>query len=210
MSEVFGRRLMFILTYIPFTAFNAAVCGSKHINIMLVLRFFAGTFGSSTMTNSGGIIADMFEAHERGLAMGIFSAVSLTSLSFLKGTANKQTPFLGPAIGPVVSFEVSCYSSLTFQAGGFLSQASSWEWVAAVIALFAGALTLIESILLPETYPPVLLRARAKKLSKITGKVYRYEKDVAKPLDTKALFLNQLKVPYILLFTEPIVAITAL
>lgn len=85
MSEVFGRRAMFIFTYIPFTAFNAGVCGAKSMNVMLVLRFFAGTFGSSTMTNSGGIIADMFEAHDRGLAMEIFSA----------------TPFLGPAIGPV-------------------------------------------------------------------------------------------------------------
>lgn len=86
-SEVFGRRNMFIFTYIPFTAFNAGACGSQSLNALLVLRFFAGTFGSSTMTNSGGIIADMFEAHDRGLAMGIFSVM----------------PFLGPAIGPVVS-----------------------------------------------------------------------------------------------------------
>lgn len=53
MSEVFGRRIMFIATYIPFTAFNAGACGAKDINTLLVMRFFAGTFGSSTMTNSG-------------------------------------------------------------------------------------------------------------------------------------------------------------
>lgn len=77
MSEIFGRRLLFVLTYIPFTAFNAACCGANDINTLLVLRFFAGTFGSSTMTNSGGTIADMFSPAQRGAAMGIFAMVSL-------------------------------------------------------------------------------------------------------------------------------------
>lgn len=87
---------------------------------------------------------------------------------------------------------------------------AKWEWVAAVIAFFAAALTLAGFLWLPETYGPVLLRARAKKLSAATGKVYRAEADVRKPLRTKQLFLNQLKVPYILLFTEPIVMFTSL
>jgi MFS family permease len=52
-SEIFGRRTMFVFTYIPYTIFNAAVCGAKSLNVLLVMRFFAGTFGSSTMTNSG-------------------------------------------------------------------------------------------------------------------------------------------------------------
>lgn len=179
-SEVFGRRYMFIFTYVPFTAFNAAVCGANNINTLLVMRFFAGTFGASTMTNSGGTIADLFNAQQRGLAMGVFAVM----------------PMVGPAIGPL--------------AGGFLSMNASWKWVAAVIALFAAVLTSISSLLLPETYAPVLLRRRAKRLSKVTGKVYRAQQDVAKPFDTKTLFLSQLKVPYILLFTEPIVALTAL
>lgn len=77
MSEIYGRRLLFVLTYIPFTAFNAACCGGQDMNTLLVLRFFAGTFGSSTMTNSGGTIADMFSPAQRGAAMGIFAMVSL-------------------------------------------------------------------------------------------------------------------------------------
>lgn len=76
MSEIYGRRLLFVLTYIPFTAFNAACCGAQDMNTLLVLRFFAGTFGSSTMTNSGGTIADMFSPAQRGAAMGIFAMVS--------------------------------------------------------------------------------------------------------------------------------------
>lgn len=177
---MFGRRLIFVISYIPFTAFNAGVCGAKSLNAMLVLRFFAGTFGSSAMTNSGGVIADLFTAKDRGMAMGVFALM----------------PFLGPSIGPV--------------AGGFLSMKYKWEWTASVIAFFSAALTLITCVYLPETYAPVMLRARAKNLFEVTGKVYRCEQDVRNPLRTKELFLNQLRVPYVLLFTEPIVAVISL
>lgn len=72
-------------------------------------------------------------------------------------------------------------------------------------ALFAGALTVVHILWIPETYGPVLLRARAEKLSRATGRVYRCEDDVIKPLEYRELVINQFKMPYILLFTEPIV-----
>lgn len=103
---------------------------------------------------------------------------------------------LGPAIGPV--------------AGGFLSDAEGWVWVAALIAIFSGVLTAAGTLWLPETYEPVLLRQRARRLTKYTGHVYRYEQDVKKEFDARKMFLEQLKVPYKLLFTEPIVAIASL
>lgn len=103
---------------------------------------------------------------------------------------------LGPAIGPV--------------GGGFLSDAAGWKWVAGLIAVFSGVLTAAGCLLLPETYEPVLLRHRARRLSKYTDKVYRYEQDVKKAFNAKKMFLEQLKVPWILLFTEPIVAIASL
>lgn len=132
------------------------------------------------MTNAGGIIADMFDADQRGMAMGVFGAM----------------PWLGPAVGPAI--------------GGFLGQARGWRWVAAVAALFAATISVVHLIILPETYQPVLLRARANRLSDMTGKVYRSERDAAKPFNLKELILTQLKVPYILLFTEPIVCILCL
>jgi hypothetical protein len=36
------------------------------------------------------------------------------------------------------------------------------------------------------------------------GRIYKSEQDIAKPFNTRQLVINQLKVPYILLFTEPI------
>lgn len=124
----------------------------------------------------------MFPPATRASAMGIFAIA----------------PFLGPAIGPV--------------AGGFLAEAngSSWKWVAALLAFFSAILTVAGALWLPETYEPVLLRRRVERLATETGKVWAYHGDIEKPLETKALFINQLKTPWKLLFTEPIAMLMAL
>lgn len=67
------------------TIFNAGAAGSKNMETLIILRFFAGSFGSSPLTNAGGVIADMFPASQRGLATSIFAAA----------------PFLGPVVGPI-------------------------------------------------------------------------------------------------------------
>ena len=60
MSELYGRQLLFIGTYIMLTAFNAGAAGVNSMAGLIVLRFLAGTFGASPLTNAGGVIADMF------------------------------------------------------------------------------------------------------------------------------------------------------
>jgi MFS family permease len=87
MSEVLGRRKLFIGTYILFTIFNGGVIASQNIWTLIILRFLAGTAGSSPLTNAGGTVSDLLDAGERGLGMAIFAAA----------------PFLGPAVGPIVS-----------------------------------------------------------------------------------------------------------
>lgn len=82
-SEMFGRQKLFFYTYMAMTAFGAGAAGAPNIAALVVLRFFAGAFGSSPLTNAGGVIADMFSANERGIATGIFALA----------------PFLGPALG---------------------------------------------------------------------------------------------------------------
>lgn len=61
------------MTFGAYAAFNAGAAGSQNTETVLILRFLAGSFGSSPLTNAGGVIADMFEAEERGLAMCVFS-----------------------------------------------------------------------------------------------------------------------------------------
>lgn len=180
-SELYGRQIVFLGTYIAFTAFNAGVAGAPTIYGLLILRFFAAAFGSSPLTNAGGVIADLFSANERGLAMSIFSAA----------------PFMGPVLGPII--------------GGFLGMTEGWRWVNGLMAIWAGALLVLVACLVPETYPPVLLRARAEKLSKLSGKVYRSRTDIEQgKVSLGEAFATGLKRPWILLFCEPIVLLLSL
>lgn len=171
------------------TAFNAGAAGAKNIETLIILRFFAGAFGSSPLTNCGGVIADMFSAEERGLAAGVFSIA----------------PFLGPAIGPI--------------AGGFLGEAGGWRWVEGLMACFTGILWIACSVFVPETYAPYLLRTRAEKLSSLTQKVYISKLDLsvhgdgspaARSSARKAQMKKALSRPWILLFCEPIVLVMSI
>ncbi|KAI1344293.1 major facilitator superfamily transporter [Xylariaceae sp. FL0016] len=181
LSEMFGRQLMFFISYIALTAFNAGAAAAPNIQTLIVLRFLAGTFGSSPLTNSGGVIADMFAAKQRGIATAIFATA----------------PFLGPSVGPI--------------AGGFLGESAGWRWVEGLMAAFTGVMWIICCLLVPETYAPILLRRRAEKLSKITGKVYVSKMDAGQPKQTLAQkFKIALSRPWILLFREPIVLLTSL
>ncbi|KAI0836315.1 MFS general substrate transporter [Hypoxylon sp. FL0890] len=176
LSELFGRQLLFFLTYGALTAFNAGCAGAQNAQTLMVLRFFAGAFGSSPLTNAGGVIADMFTAAQRGQAMAIFAAA----------------PFLGPVLGPII--------------GGFLGVGAGWRWVMGFLAAFSGTLWLLGTFLVPETYAPVLLRRRAAKLSKMTGK--HYVSIIDRDQGRVALgesFKIALSRPWILLFREPIV-----
>jgi MFS family permease len=51
------------LTYFGLAAFSAGAAGAQNIQTLIILRFFAGAFGASPLTNAGGVIADMFEAN---------------------------------------------------------------------------------------------------------------------------------------------------
>lgn len=176
MSELYGRQVLFFGTYAVLTAFNAGAAGSKNIQTLIILRFFAGAFGSSPLTNAGGVIADMFPASERGLAMSVFAAA----------------PFLGPTLGPIV--------------GGFLGETEGWRWVEGLMAIFTGVLWIVGTLTIPETYSPVILRRRAKKMSQITGKVYKSKMEIQHGTKTvKQEFKTALSRPWILLFMEPIV-----
>jgi MFS family permease len=122
----------------------------------------------------------MFSAKERGLAGAVFA----------------MAPFLGPCIGPIV--------------GGFLGQTEGWRWVEGVMAIFTGVLWLAVTLLVPETYAPVLLRKRAAKLSAVTGNTYVSRLDLGNQKKIGEQFKVALARPWILLFREPIVLLSGI
>ncbi|KAI4255506.1 MAG: hypothetical protein LQ352_002536 [Teloschistes flavicans] len=74
------------------------------------------------------------------------------------------------------------------------------------MAIFTGFLWILGTLTIPETYAPLLLRKRAAKLSRETGKIYQSKVEVGKPKPslTKS-FKTALSRPWVLLFLEPIV-----
>ncbi|RFU34773.1 hypothetical protein B7463_g1525, partial [Scytalidium lignicola] len=181
LSELYGRQVLFIVTYGALTAFNAGAAGAQNTATLLILRFFAGAWGSSPLTNAGGVIADMFPASQRGLAMPVFASA----------------PFLGPVLGPII--------------GGFLGETKGWRWVEGLMAIFTGALWIIGALTIPETYSPVILRRRAAKMSKMTGKVYKSRIEVENGKKTLTAELKTaLSRPWVLLLLEPIVLLLSI
>ena len=83
LSELYGRQMIFVITFTALTAFTVGTSCAQTMPQLLVLRFFASAFGSSSLTVAGGVITDMFNVSERGLALSIFA----------------MAPFLGPALG---------------------------------------------------------------------------------------------------------------
>lgn len=176
LSELYGRQIWFGITYALLAAFTAGAAFSNSITTLVILRFFAGMFGASPLTNAGGVVADLFTASHRGIAMSIFCAA----------------PFLGPVLGPLV--------------GGFVSETVGWRWVLGIMAIFTGTIWVVGSISIPETYAPHLLRQRAASLSTSTGKTYvsilEKRKGKVSPARTFKIALSR---PMVLLFVEPAV-----
>ena len=181
LSELYGRRIWFIITLGLVVAFVAGAAGCKSMAALVVFRLLAGTFGASPLTNSGGVIADMFPLAQRGIAVSVFSAA----------------PFLGPVLGPIM--------------GGFMTITVGWRWIQGVCAIFVGVIWIAGIFLIPETYAPVLLHKRAKKLARETGRTYIsiLEKDTG-GVELSEVFGKALKRPWILLFKEPIVLVAAI
>ncbi|WVO13057.1 hypothetical protein L204_100667 [Cryptococcus depauperatus] len=180
LSEVFGRRIVYIISYGFLTLWSGASAGSKTVTQLLVFRFLAGFFGSSPLANAGGTITDVLNANQRGIGMAFFSAA----------------PFLGPSLGPIT--------------GGFVGLTHGWRWIEGYLTIFCGVLFIIGILCCAETYAPLILRQRAALLSKVTGKVYRFRGDAKRPLDVKSMFKMSLIRPWKFLFLEPIVLILSI
>ncbi|KAF7436660.1 hypothetical protein PC9H_003493 [Pleurotus ostreatus] len=181
LSEQYGRRPIFVWPFLAYTGFQVGSALSKNTASVLIFRFLGGFFAAAPLTNSGALISDVWDAETRGKALAIFTVA----------------PFSGPALGPTVA--------------GFLAVAGvSWRWVFWILTIFAGLCWLLIFFTIPETYRPVLLVAKAKRLRKETGDE-RYYAPLERVKRTAVQSLEHtLARPFKMLFTEPmLIAMTA-
>lgn len=75
LSEVYGRRLAVLVPMFPSMCFSFASAVSKDFQSLMITRFFAGFFGAAPVTNTGGVLGDMFNPSQRGFAMAAYAMV---------------------------------------------------------------------------------------------------------------------------------------
>ncbi|OQE25142.1 hypothetical protein PENSTE_c006G10182 [Penicillium steckii] len=139
LSEFFGRRNIYMVSFSLFLIWLIPCAVAKNIQTMLVCRFFNGLSGAAFLSVAGGTVGDMFDRQELGFPMMLYTA----------------SPFIGPEVGPLV--------------GGFINDFTTWRWTFYVLLIWTGVLLVSMTLFVPETYHPVLLRRKARKLRQETG-----------------------------------------
>jgi MFS family permease len=178
LSEYFGRRPVYIVSYGVFLLLLLATTYVETLGPFLVLRLFSGYFSSTTISNFGGTIADLFHHHDTGPAMSWF----LWAATGGSPTGFVLFSFIAQGRGWHEVFRVMFFICLSF-------------WVVLVIALYA----------LGETRHSVILLKRAHALRKETGDEGLEVPDEMKQRGPKQLFGTALARPFRFLAGEAIV-----
>lgn len=178
LSEFYGRRAIFYATFLAYIAVTFLCAFAPNFGGLLAGRFLAGTFVSAPLSNSPGVLADLWGPAHRGNAMAGFSLMV----------------WAGPALGPIISGFLQLTKGMD---GG-------WRWSFYVLLMLAG-FSAVFMFTIPETYAPVLLYHKARRIRK--AGIPGYE-DVRAPIETTNRSLGHIyKValtrPWIILF-DPI------
>ncbi|KAF2172656.1 hypothetical protein M409DRAFT_49205 [Zasmidium cellare ATCC 36951] len=139
LSECFGRRMPILIAFFNFTLLHIPVIDAKSPTTIFFLRFLQGFFGAAPSSILSGTLADIWTPKQRGFAM---PAVG----SFLT---------IGPLLGPLI-------------ASVLVNSPLGWRWIETVTVIASVVVIIGTFPLLSETYSPLLLSQRAKRLRHLT------------------------------------------
>lgn len=131
-AETYGRRPVYITGVLLFSLFVMPVSLVHSMEAIIILRFVAAVFGSATIANAPGTIADMVSDEYRAVAFSVWSI----------------GPMNGPVIGPVL--------------GGYITQYKGWRFTNWVILMWAGVACLMIVTIKETYSPVLLQRKAAK------------------------------------------------
>lgn len=126
-SERLGRRTIYITSFVLFVIFAILSAVSTNIAMLIVMRVFSGGAAASVQAVGAGTIADIWEARERGKAMGIF--------------------YLGPLCGPLFAPII----------GGALGQGLGWRSTQWFLVIYGCLTVISIIFALPETLAQPLI-----------------------------------------------------
>ncbi|KAF7326635.1 Vacuolar DHA amino acid exporter [Mycena venus] len=121
-SEVKGRKLVYVVSLAIFTAGSVGVAMSKTIELVIVFRCIQAIGSSAVMAIGAATLADIFDPVERGTKMGIYYIA----------------PLLGPSLAPIM--------------GGVLTTGFNWRAPFWFLAAVSGLSCLLILIFLKDTF----------------------------------------------------------
>lgn len=179
LSELYGRLPVYHANNCLFVVWSIACAFAPSLGALLAFRFFQGMAGVTPLTIGSGTISDLIPSESRGKFMSVYSI----------------GPLLGPVIGPV--------------AGAYLVQGAGWRWVFRVLAIASGLMTIFTIVMMRESYAPVLLKRKARRLQKETGNM-RLRSKLDNGLPPRELFARSIIRPAKMLLFSPIVFLLSL
>ncbi|PVH94531.1 MFS multidrug transporter-like protein [Periconia macrospinosa] len=183
LTENTGRMPGYFVAYIIFELFLLGSAFADNFATLVVTRFFAGGASSVAINEVGGSISDVWKGNKaRSLPMSLFGFASVAGIA------------LGPFVG-------SCILQIDKPAIGL---DSPWRWIFYIQVIFNAGLIPIFYLILKETRGDVILKKRAKKLRKETGREIYAESELEKPSVIKLLKISFMR-PTKMLLTEPVV-----
>ncbi|KAK9240226.1 major facilitator superfamily domain-containing protein [Lipomyces kononenkoae] len=139
-SEVYGRKIGVLLPFFLSGIFAFGCGAASNFQTVLLMRFFQGLFGGAPIANTGGVLGDIWRPNTRAIALVFYSFV-------VTG---------GPPMGSV-------------QGAAFSTLANGWRWSQYYSGIYAVVVFALAITTIPETYHPVLLARKAKRLRIDTG-----------------------------------------
>ncbi|CAJ0539433.1 Ff.00g070500.m01.CDS01 [Fusarium sp. VM40] len=171
LSELYGRRWIFYITFTLYVIFNFLCAWAPNFASLLVGRFLTGTFVSAPLSNAPGVLADLWAPLERGNAMAGFAAMV----------------WVGPALGPVIA--------------GFLELKKDWQWSFYVLIWLGGATAVVMLTIPETHAPTLLLKkARRIRKAKVLGYENVKSEAEASDRTLSAVYKIALTRPFIILF----------
>ncbi|KAF2714754.1 MFS general substrate transporter [Pleomassaria siparia CBS 279.74] len=141
LSEIYGRKVAVLAPMFVAICFSFGTAAAKDLQTIMLTRFFGAFFASAPVTNTGGVLGDLYSPAWRGIAMAGY-AMAVVS---------------GPVLGPIVSAAFVVQPSL------------GWRWTEYFTGILQAFILAIDIIFLDESYPQLLLVRKAQRLRYETG-----------------------------------------
>lgn len=141
LSEVYGRRVAVLTPMFVSICFSFGSATAKDFQTLMLTRFWGAIFASAPVTNTGGVLGDLFTPAYRGIAMAGYAMAVVG----------------GPTVGPIVSAACVARPDL------------GWRWTEYTTGIIQSVILTLAVIFIDETYPPSLLVVKARRLRFETG-----------------------------------------